>query len=761
MSFYEFADFRIDSEERVLYRDGTPVPLAPKVFDTLFCLVHRHGRVVSKDTLMEEIWQNTFVEENNLTQYIFTLRRVLGENKEGVKFIETVSRRGYRFLPNVIVAELEEEIWNSAVGRFPAARFVRSDLNRGPDKQSFENEYQNAHLISKGPSQIKRDEATHDLLPKAETHAITDVRRKSFIRPILFLGFFAAILVIASLGFGLRFGSTSHPEALYSRDVKLKRLTERGNIRGAAISSDGNSLLYVLLEGKFFSLRLKNISNESEVVIIPPTVEQFGQARFSPDGNFIYFVKREGLFQIPVFGGESRLIASNGWGGFSVSPDGRQVAFPRSKNPGESTSIVITQIDGSGERILPPRPEPEFYASFGHTPAWSSDGEHLTAIIGRRDSKEMRLVEVNLQSGSERELEMQDAWQDFHSMRWANHETLLISAQKIGEVNSQIWSVKFPGGIAKRITNDFDNYLGFSFSKDTDKIVGFQEVENVHLWLFDKETGAARQVTSGVNRSDGRFGLAFAPDNRIVYTARDKNNYDIFSANMNGGDIVRLTKNAGQQNIDVVVSPDNQFIAFVSDRSGQPRLWRMNLDGTDARRLTDLSDDREQVENSPYFSADGQWIYYVFLQHGKGSIRKIPSLGGESIATSQTIKGVSEPVLSPNGKLLAHGVYNDEAKSPLQVAVMSLENLSAKEKFFAFPAFRQRVRWTSDSESVVSIDFQTDVYNLWETNLASGERRQITNFTADEIYRFDVSTDGRFYVFSRGNYFHDAVLIER
>src|SRR5215207_8275032 len=101
-----FADFRIDAGERVLYRGQTPIRLAPKVFDILLALVSRSGRVVSKDTLMEEIWQNTFVEENNLTQHIFTLRRTLGESKDGTKFIETVPRRGYRFVPLVTIASV-------------------------------------------------------------------------------------------------------------------------------------------------------------------------------------------------------------------------------------------------------------------------------------------------------------------------------------------------------------------------------------------------------------------------------------------------------------------------------------------------------------------------------------------------------------------------------------------------------------------------------------------------------------------------------
>src|SRR5262245_56131701 len=94
---YEFGRFRLDACERVLWRGDELIVLPPKVFDTLLILVDKEGNVVSKSELMEAIWADAFVEESNLSQNIYTLRRTLGADEQGRQFIETVPRRGYRF----------------------------------------------------------------------------------------------------------------------------------------------------------------------------------------------------------------------------------------------------------------------------------------------------------------------------------------------------------------------------------------------------------------------------------------------------------------------------------------------------------------------------------------------------------------------------------------------------------------------------------------------------------------------------------------
>src|SRR5690242_1457967 len=98
---FEFGPYRVDAADRLLLKEGKVVPLPPKVFDILLAFVERSGRVLDKDELMQEVWPDTFVEEGNLARNVSTLRRVLGDGEDGHQYIETIPRRGYRFVAKV------------------------------------------------------------------------------------------------------------------------------------------------------------------------------------------------------------------------------------------------------------------------------------------------------------------------------------------------------------------------------------------------------------------------------------------------------------------------------------------------------------------------------------------------------------------------------------------------------------------------------------------------------------------------------------
>ena len=115
-NFYEFDSFQVDARRRLLFHEGRPVRVTPKAFDILLALVRSGGRVISKDELMTIIWPNCFVEESNLAQSIFLLRRVLGERKNEHKYIITIPGVGYRFAPYVRESAVSPSIRKVASG---------------------------------------------------------------------------------------------------------------------------------------------------------------------------------------------------------------------------------------------------------------------------------------------------------------------------------------------------------------------------------------------------------------------------------------------------------------------------------------------------------------------------------------------------------------------------------------------------------------------------------------------------------------------
>jgi DNA-binding winged helix-turn-helix (wHTH) protein len=113
---YAFGPFRLIPSRRLVLRNGTPVPLTPKAFDTLVTLIERRDRVVSKEELLEHVWEGAAVEEGNLTQQIFLLRKALEEPGLDGRYIATIPRRGYRFVKEVeLLPPPSETAWSPPV----------------------------------------------------------------------------------------------------------------------------------------------------------------------------------------------------------------------------------------------------------------------------------------------------------------------------------------------------------------------------------------------------------------------------------------------------------------------------------------------------------------------------------------------------------------------------------------------------------------------------------------------------------------------
>jgi TolB-like protein/DNA-binding winged helix-turn-helix (wHTH) protein len=124
---YKFGPYLLDGAERVLLRDGLPVTLPPKDLETLLVLVERAGHIVEKEELLGKVWPGVFIEEGNLARHIFNLRQVLGDSPDGRKYIETIPRRGYRF-----IAAVRED--GASASLDPAANQASAPAQAGPSR---------------------------------------------------------------------------------------------------------------------------------------------------------------------------------------------------------------------------------------------------------------------------------------------------------------------------------------------------------------------------------------------------------------------------------------------------------------------------------------------------------------------------------------------------------------------------------------------------------------------------------------------------
>ncbi|HEY8187968.1 MAG TPA: winged helix-turn-helix domain-containing protein [Pyrinomonadaceae bacterium] len=172
--FYEFGRFRLKADERVLLRGEELVPLTPKAFDILLTLLENDGRIVQKDDLMKKVWPNTFVEEGNLTQNVSLLRKALGESATGPQFIETVPRRGYRFVAPV------------------------SKVNGTNGEQS--REILNKQLLPNGPASLTQESGAADRKLELESRNLK-LEAISRRRPALALTLAAVLVSIVGIAY--------------------------------------------------------------------------------------------------------------------------------------------------------------------------------------------------------------------------------------------------------------------------------------------------------------------------------------------------------------------------------------------------------------------------------------------------------------------------------------------------------------------------------------------------------------------------------
>ncbi|HET6892195.1 MAG TPA: winged helix-turn-helix domain-containing protein [Pyrinomonadaceae bacterium] len=726
---YEFGPFRLDAWKRVLLRDGEPVKLFPKEFETLLALVERSGEELDKDELMRRVWGETIVEEGNLAKNISHLRKVLGEKPSQHQYIVTVPGQGYRFVAGVQAG------FDEVLVRERARVTVEQD--DGSQIEVGEN------------VALPRTTSAEYLISKLQQNRTATV-----------IGLGLSIIASAAIVFAL-YKFSGKDEQDRSRRLKITRVTASANARDAAISPDGKYVIYVMNDGGQESLWVRQVATGGNVQIVAPAAVIYSGLTFSKEGNHVYYVRQENnafgaLYQIPAIGGAEKKLIQRVNGGVALSPDGRQLAFVRAHYPnlGEE-SLMVADTDGRQERVLASRKRPRNFPWWdGQAPAWSPDGKVIACITrGDEGSVHMNVIQVRVEDGVESRITPPRGWYEIKRVAWLSDASglLITGADQASTYHAQqIWRISYPGGEAEGITSDVSNYTGMSLTADSNTMVAAQFNGLTNIWVApDGDASRAVQLTSAGNHFDIP-GSLWTPDGRIVYYSRAGGSEDLWIMDRDGSNKKQLTVDSGA-NFNPAVCGDGRHVVFVSDRRGTVNIWRMDIDGGNAKQLTSGSG-----EVLPFCSPDGQWVLYTSNSSGITAIWRMSIDGGQAVQL--TDKASEQPVISPDGKLIACH-YRDDPNSPWRMAIFSSEG-GAPLKVFDLPLNSyQSYRWTSDARSLAYIDTREGVSNIWSQPIDSGAPEQLTDFKQDRMFFFDWSRDGKHLALARGNVVSDVVLI--
>lgn len=741
---YEFGPFRLDPEESVLLRDGKPVYLKPKVFETLVVLVEKRGRVLGKETLMQELWGDTFVEEANLTVNISQLRKALGEGgdrEEGSQFIETLPRRGYRFVGEVREVLMEDEA--IVVKEYTSSRITIEERETS-EARSLENV------------------ATNDLRELPSSLALTEKvrdRAGAFSRYPLLVA--AAIALIVVLSVSILFLTLRAKPSDRSQAMQLTRLTNTGKVWQAAISPDGKYVAYVSREANKQSVWIRQVATAANVQIVPAMEALYWGLTFSRDGSHIYFVRAESrketaIYEVAVLGGPIRRLIETANAPFAVSPDGSKFAYIRQ---GAETALIVANADGSGERTLTTRIAPEFFYPHQDGIAWSPDGQTIACHAGGTDDAGYyhNIVAVRVEDGSEQAMTSR-RWKWIGGLGWLSDGSgLLLSASDhpAGWDVKQIWQITYPQGDARRITNDLSGYLGLSLTADASTVLTVQETTVSSMWIVPGSDIAQTKLLTAGN-SDGQDGLAWTPDGRIVYTskANGRNDQQLWIVDADGNNAKPLTTSSGVHE-EPAVSDDGRYIVYSARAADDlsANIWRINIDGSNPKQLT-----RGAHDMRPQCSPDGKWVVYTHrVTPSSPTLWKVPLEGGEPLRLHDEFTYGND--ISPDGTLVACGYWGQTSNGHYKIGLVPI-NGGPPVKLFDIPqglSTYDLIQWTPDGRALTCSGPSTT--KIWRQELDGSPAKELIDFKSDSVWRFAWSPQGNHLAVARGSTIRDVVLI--
>jgi len=700
-----FGLFEADLFSGELYRSGRKVPLQDKPYRILALLLERPGEIVTREELCKHLWpEGTFVDfDEGLDTALKKLRHALGDSAQNPTFIQTIPRRGYRFI---------------------------APVSKGS---------------STAPLPTFRNPPAHPA-PSIELSAKAPTRRYT-------LALIAAALLLAGIYGAFRWRSQAREFDL--RRMQVTQLTDSGQVKGIAISPDGRYVVYARGAQSEGSLWLREMATRHDVQLLP-TGPAFHGLTFSPDGQSIYFVRSDEndpafkyLYNVPTHGGTVARLITDVDSPVSFSPDGTRFVYEHCVQPRNDIDLKVANADGSNDHLLTTIHDGsgELYQP---GPNWSPDGQTI-AVPVLISNQHLRWVldVVSVANGAIREL-YSSQQEDLGRPVWLRSGTaLMLPHFDKAAHRSQLWTVSFPEGRAQPLTHDLSDYgTDLDQTRDGRTLATTASTLVSHVWIAPaSDLSQGQQVTSD---DLPMLDVAEAFDGKLlVHSADDA----IWMMHTDGSQRIRFTD---VQTADELTTCGQSVILRIAE-NGTLTLTRFDKDGSHPTVLARGS------LTSPACSADASAIFYYTWDQPQ-RIWKVLLEGGSpqpvAEALGDTIAG--SLVASPDGKFLAYP-YTQFGRVPSVGWRIALIPVTGAPPFrqFATPAesYGVLLRWSPGGQGLQYLVTHSGVTNIWEQPLSGAAPKQLTHFTAGQIFDFNWSLDHTRLLLTRGNQNSDAVLL--
>jgi serine/threonine protein kinase len=561
------------------------------------------------------------------------------------------------------------------------------------------------------------------------------------------------VLLIAAAAYGI-YSFVTHNRPAPFQNFTVTKVTDTGDAVTAALSPDGKYILSMMRNNGLTSLWLRNVPTNSNTQVQPAAEVYYNGLRFSPDGNYFYFVRSDPgnpelkfLYRSALLGGTPQKLASDVDSNITFSPDGHRYAFIRNDNPDPGKyRLILRSADSGEETVLASGPNNEGLFQ----PDWSPDGKTIVCVGLHAGSAVQGLVAINLATGA-RKVFFDDSVHLVQLTRWLPDGSGLLGLagdQSSNFDRRQIVFVSYPDGKFSSITRDTNNYSALSPAANGQVLATVLNEDRWNLFVMPASgDGPARNLTS----TGATTNFTWTRDNQLI-TDQENSLHEI---NPESGVKIAMSTEQGHIGGDPSACPDGRYVVFVTGGgAGSQNIWRVDSSGGNLKQLT-----HGKLDTYPVCSPDSRWVYFVD-QQADGKLARAPIEGGTSeVVAAGPVSGAGVSFdTSSDGKLIVFPTLEHVGEHKERLAVVQTDSGQVAMKDF------ERFRWgllrfSRDGKAVVYPARENGVDNLWMQPLDGSKGKALTNFNAEHIYDFHWAFDGKQLAIVRGHTESDVVLM--